>query len=156
MPISPFGILTADDMADLVKPAMLVEVTAFQSAPNNTPTLLDFGSALNVKLDNAGMVDVTNDQAIVPLAGLWSVKAVVVYLSNATGQRFAIPRINGLDELARIIPATTGIFTTNVHYTRDFVLAEGDTVQFRAQQSSGGALNARLASFSMHLLAAGA
>ncbi len=160
MPITPFGILTSDDVdaelsAGRFVPACLVENAATATTlATGASTLLNLGVSTDEKFDNDGLLDLTAANfAAVSRSGLWQVEAIVAFTANATGYRSAFPRIDGVGGYGPTIPSIGGTFTTNVEFTSEHVLTAGQAVSIGGLQTSGGNLNAILRRFHMHLIA---
>lgn len=107
------------------------------SIANATYTAIPLNTA--VHLDGDVTWDAANNRYVVPKDGRYIVTAGLRFVANATGSRYVGIYINGAQYSTT--GTTAGTTDANASLTRAPRLAAGDTVQMRAYQSSGAALN---------------
>jgi hypothetical protein len=119
----------------------LGERTTNQSIANATNTVVTFGSVTNsdyvTGVAGTGVFTVKE-------SGAYSVHSHYAYTYNATGLRATFIAVNGsvISETVMVITATAaGTANTEIITSGNFILAAGDTIDFRTNQNSGGALN---------------
>ncbi len=122
---------------------MRLHKTSTQSINNSTDTALTWGSedadpwALHSTSSNTSRLTVT-----APLAGVFSVRAVIEFASNATGFRRVDLRKNGSSTPLCITSAGAVNGASTVVQAESMVqMVSGDYLEVFVQQSSGGALN---------------
>ena len=117
--------------------------SANQSIANNTTTSITFDTE---QYDTDGFHStVTNTERItIPVgkAGKYLIIGQLAYASNSTGNRYISLNKNGTINFGRVVLAAINGDVTWVIASTVLNLAEGDYVQMRADQSSGGSLNA--------------
>ncbi len=118
-------------------PAVSVTRASAQAIPNATDTTLSFPSE---RYDTAGMHNgfVNSSRLVAPTAGIYLIDASVLWDASATGVRSVSIVKNGNTALGSASVGSTG-FTSQVT-SRVTRLQQGDSVQVRVAQNSGGSL----------------
>lgn len=120
-----------------------------ESVGNATIQKLGVADA-DVVRDDLGMVDVANNQVIISAdyAGLWRITSNGKWASNATGHRRLYIYINTIAATAEQSASVEAVEWPQKAVI-ETVLNAGDIVDFRARQTSGGAL--MLSSYSWYM-----
>lgn len=77
----------------------------------------------------------------IPAAGHYDIEGAFNFVANATGYRQIRLLVNNATIATFTINASTASIGTAVNFARTFLLAAGDTVEMRLQQTSGANLN---------------
>jgi len=120
------------------RPLAVMRQTVAQSIPNATPTAILLDAT---DVDRDGGHSTNTSWYIANTAGWYQASAVVAFISNATGARFAWLQVNGATRKAEAAGPPSSGFETAQNVTDTFFLNVGDYVEAYAYQSSGGALN---------------
>lgn len=135
-------------------PAVRATMTAAQSIPDLTQTVIAWNAE---DYDTAGMHDnaTNNSRITAPVAGVYAIRAHLVFAGSATGFRDIRVRLNGTTEIAQESRNTvaTGGNSTGISLALDYPLAAGDYIELRAYHNQGAAINAggpNAGSLSMH------
>jgi hypothetical protein len=119
--------------------------TTNQSIANNTSTVITFGSVTNsdyvTGVAGTGVFTIKE-------SGIYSLQGGYAFAYNATGERSSWVAINAAIQtttLAQFTATAAGTSSTRYLMATQFELVAGDTVEFYAYQSSGGALNLSIA-----------
>lgn len=117
-----------------------VTTSAATSMINNAYTSVAFGAEI---FDTDGLHDnVTNNTRLTAaLAGKYLIIGTLGYTSNATGQRTARIRINGISTANEVLVGTNPAGVTAISIATIYILAVGDYVELQGYQDSGGAIN---------------
>lgn len=131
-----------NDLIDLMRIHVTITLSS-QSIPDSTLTKVLFDTVSGSDPD--GFFDAANNQIKIPPTGFYGFYDIVVganWSSHATGgtKRQIDIQINGASQAALTLPAISGESCwIYIHY--GVILTAGYTIQLRAQQKSGGALN---------------
>lgn len=128
-------ILTA---RDLNSPAGKLSLSANQSIPNTTTTVVLFDT---VQFDYRGTVDAANNQFVAPIDGVYMVVLTVRWANSSTGDRVSRIRINSTPEAQEV---SKGVGTAQGGSTMSLAelvsLTSGDAVDGEVFQNTGGSL----------------
>lgn len=116
---------------------------AAQSLTNGVAADLNWASEVE---DSCGMHDnaVSNNAIVLPVPGVWRVRAKVRFDQNGTGYRRLILKYNGNIQIYSTAQPLSGDITFVYLDELVTVAAGGDNVTVAGEQTSGGALNAHL------------
>ena len=126
-----------------VPPMCSAALTTSQSVPNNTETVLTFGS--KTYETDSGIYG-TNEFAI-QTAGVYLISALITWEGNATGVRYVVIRKNGAGTAGNLNAAINyasfppGANRFSQSFCIPLSLAAGDDIDLVVLQNSGGALN---------------
>jgi hypothetical protein len=147
------GLLKVAGKSLTSPPAARVKMTAVQSVPDLTQTVINWNAE---DYDNASMHDnVTNNGRLTaPVAGVYAIKCHLAFAASATGFRDMRFRLNGTTEFAWTAVGPPSGGNAVLALATDYSLAAGDYVEVRAYHNIGAANNVggagALAAFSMH------
>ena len=123
-------------------PVAVIQATGAQSIPNNAYTAITLGSTV---VDSYGGFNAANSSYKAPVSGFYLCTGAIPYVSNTTGTRNCMMKVNGSTNPANgtlIAAAAVGGGTRTMTTVTDLVyLNTNDYVQLYGAQSSGGALN---------------
>jgi hypothetical protein len=95
--------------------------------------------------DDGGMHSTSTNTARITVptggSGLYIIGGNVEFASNSTGVRSAFIVLNGSTSLAIVSSPAASASVTRLSVSTIYALNDGDYVELKAQQSSGGALN---------------
>jgi hypothetical protein len=113
------------------------DLGANQSIPDSTFTDMDIGT---IKYDTDGLVDLTNNQMTVTVAGKYLLIGNARFMYNGTGVRIVRFIVNGSQICETRVGAAGGSHPTVLPSSVFINLAANDVIKFQVWQNSGGNL----------------
>jgi hypothetical protein len=137
------------------RPSAAVYNSAAQSIPNTTLTVVTFNTEL-YDTDNMHSTVSNTGRLVAPVAGKYHIAARIGFVTNATGGRQGLLRVNGVTNIDQDIDfGPTAAGACYLLLATDYLMAAADYVEVTVVQTSGGALNTSSGfsdtHFSMHL-----
>lgn len=113
----------------------------------NTPQSLTSGvettlTYWTVEESRTGFAAASGGTITAPVAGVYLISATVSFANNTTGNRMANICIGGVRKATMFSPTTSGADNCHIQVSLIVSLAANDVISIKAQQSSGGSLNA--------------
>lgn len=121
------------------QPSCIARLDTAQSIPDAASTLVTFNAE---EFDNGAMFAAPSTTITIQAAGVYLIDANIAFAINATGIRIMDILVNGTLRGGDSKPSIGSGTPTTLSAAVTRLCAQGDTVQMRVFQNSGGSLNA--------------